>query len=152
MGETALNIFTAILIGAISSLITANLAFRKYRTERWWERKAETYTQLIESLHNLKAFFEANYEATMNMTEVPKEIDTDLDKKFKAAHQEISKLIDTGAFLLSEEACSRLKKYREESKAASESINWMEYLDSDGAATSECLEDMIRLAKIDLKT
>jgi len=64
MEDIALNLFTAILIGALSALITADLAFRRFRTEKWWERKVEAYTKVIESLHYLKAWTDAHYAPT----------------------------------------------------------------------------------------
>jgi len=49
MAEVALSIFTAIVIAAISSWITVQLSLRKFRAERWWERKAEAYSKIIEA-------------------------------------------------------------------------------------------------------
>jgi hypothetical protein len=56
-----------------------------------------------------------------------------------------------GSFLLGDEARKRLKQYQTEAKKASESDLWPEYLERDFDTANSCLEDMIDIAKRDLK-
>ncbi len=48
----SLNILTGIVIAVISSLIATHLALKRFRTEKWWERKVDAYLKIIEALHN----------------------------------------------------------------------------------------------------
>ncbi len=151
MGGTALAIFTGIIIAAVSSWITVQLSLRKFRTEKWWEQKVEAYTKIIEALHNSKAFVDNRLEMECNGREVSEEKDKELQQRSKAGHEDISKAIDTGAFLLSEQALCRLKQYQKEAKEASYTTDWIEYLQGDLAATDSCLKEIIEIAKKDLR-
>ena len=152
MLDVAIVIFTGIVIAVVSSWITVQLSLRKFRSERWWERKAETYSRIIEALHNSKAFADTYLEAESEGRELEKKDKELLRQRSEAAHEEISKAMDIGAFLLSNKAQARLKQYQKEAEQAGQQQSWFEYLDADWAATDKCLNDMIEIAKHDLRT
>ena len=151
MLQAATTLLTGIIIAVVSALVTVQLSLRRFRTERWWERKVQAYERVIAALHDAKAFAEEHFEANMLGRELPKEQDEDLRARSKVAHEEIAKAIDIGAFLLSDEALERLKQYRKEEDEAGETNSWFEYLDADLAATGKCLKDLIVIAKKDLQ-
>lgn len=152
MEQIALNVLTAILIAAVSSWITVRLSLRRFRAERWWERKADAYSRVIEALHNSKAFADQHLEAGYQGRELPEDRDKELRSRVRAAQDEIRKAMDVGAFLLSEDALNRLKQYEKGAEDASGQKSWYEYLEADWAATDKCLKDMIEIAKNDLRT
>jgi hypothetical protein len=151
MFDTALAIFTGIVIAAVSSWITVQLSLKRFRSERWWERKAQAYEKIIGALHDSKAFADKHLEAEYSGRKIAEEKDKELRARSKVAHEEIEKAIDTGSFLLSDEALSRLKQYQKDMEKASDTQMWFEYLEGDLAATSNCLKDLIQIAKKDLR-
>ncbi len=50
----ALQVAIAITTSITSAFLAAWLAARRFRNDRWWEKKATAYSDLIESLHNMK--------------------------------------------------------------------------------------------------
>jgi hypothetical protein len=46
MEQIALTIFTGILIAAATSWITVQLSLKRFREEKWWERKADAYSNI----------------------------------------------------------------------------------------------------------
>ena len=151
MFDTALAIFTGIVIAAVSSWITVQLSLKRFRSERWWERKVLAYEKIIGALHDSKAFADKHLEAEYNGRKISEEQDKELRARSKVAHEEIEKDIDIGSFLLSDEALSRLKQYQKDMEKASDTQMWVEYLEGDLAATSNCLKDLIQIAKKDLR-
>ena len=151
MIDTALAILTGIVIAAVSSWITVQLSLRKFRTERWWEKKAEAYSRIIEALHNSKAFADNHLEAQYSGRDLPAEKDKELRQRSKLAHEEIAKAVDIGAFLLSEEALTRLKQYQKEAGKTEDEKSWFEYLEETWGSTDKCLKDLIKIAKRDLR-
>ena len=154
--EVALAIFTGIVIAAVSSWITVQLSLRRFRSERWWERKTEAYQRIIEALHDSKVCADRNFEETISGKEITESERKELNRRAKVAYEEIAKATDIGAFLLSSEAHVRLLQYLSESvKAFQEAItgvvDFTHYLHADLAATNTCLEDLIQIAKRDLK-
>jgi hypothetical protein len=151
MSDILLGVLSAIFIAAVSSWITVQLSLRQFRTEKWWERKADAYAKVIETLYNSKEFSDHHLEAFGNGREVPDEVDADVRAKSKAAHAEIRRIANVGAFLLSDQAMLRLNQFRNDEKSAGNTTDWYEYLESDWKAVSSCLEDFIKIAKVDLR-
>jgi hypothetical protein len=152
MEEYLIRITTAVVVAIISAWITVKLSLRRFRSEKWWELKVQTYQNVIEALHNSKLFADEHLEAGYNFREVSDERDKELRQKAKAGHEELGKIMDIGAFMLSEEATARLQRYRKEAKAAGEEPDWVGYLEADYAALDNCLKDFIEIARRDLGT
>jgi len=150
--EAAVNIVVGLVIATVSSLITVQLSFRRFRLERLWDRKAMAYERVIEALQHSKAFSNAHITASIFRTELSEEKDQDLRQRAKHARLEIERATDMGSFLLSDRAKERLLRYAREVQAAADTHDWFEYLTADLAATKSCLSDLIKIAKGELRT
>jgi len=152
MTQIITTILSAIFIAAISSWITVQLSLKRFRFERWWERKVDAYSKIIEALHNLKAFSDNHLDALMRGSELSEEKDLELRARSQAARTELDKIVDIGSFLLSDQSFKRIQQFRKERNSLGSSPDWVEYLENDLHITSNCLSDLINLAKEDLKT
>jgi hypothetical protein len=148
--QTAINVLTGIVIAAVSAWIAVQLSLRRFRAEKWWERKVDAYSRIIEALHNSKTWTDEHLDAESHAREIPEEKEKELTGRARAAHDEIRKAINVGGFLLSDEALNRLRQFEKESNKKHDS--WVDYLESDSAATDNCLKDIIEIAKNDLGT
>jgi hypothetical protein len=151
IGAIASNLLTAILVAVITSFLSVWLALRRFRAERLWERKADAYVRIIEALHHAKAFSEHHVGADEIGRELSKDKDTELRNRARLGSDELLKAIDTAALLLPKEAIVRLRQYMKDEEAAKKHTSWVDYLDADAAATRACLQDMIEIARLDLK-
>lgn len=150
--DTATTILAGVIVAAVSSWITVQLSLRRFRAEKWWEMRVEAYKRLIEAFHDSKAFSETHLEADYEGREVPEETDKELRARAKDAAREIARAADLGGFLLGDEVRTRLKKYQQEEAKASDTESWQMYLHGDWNATNSCLQDVIEIARRDLKT
>jgi hypothetical protein len=123
MLEALMTLLTGIVIAVVSAWVTVQLSLRRFRTERWWKRKVQAYERVIAAIHDSKAFSDEHLEAAMNGVQISEEKDKELRARSKVAHDEIARAIDMGAFLLSDEALSRLKQYRKDESKASQTTN-----------------------------
>ncbi len=151
ISDILITVLTAIFIAAVSSWITVQLSLRKFRSEKWWERKADAYANVIEVLYNSQEFSVHHLEADEEGREISADRDAELRAKSKAATAEIRRVANIGAFLLSDQAMLRLARLQKEEDDASNAVNWQEYLNQDWKAVSTCLDDLIEIAKADLK-
>lgn len=152
MKDATINIVVGLVIATVSSLITVQLSFRRFRSERWWERKAMAYEGVIEALHHSKAFSEAHIDAAILGIELGEDEDQELRQRARVARQEIEEAIDKGIFVMSNRAKDRLIRYKKEVRAASDIHDWFGYLDANLSATNSCLSDLVQLAKVELRT
>jgi len=144
------TILAGIIIATASSWITVRLSLSRYRSEKWWEKKAEVYSGLIGAIHDAKAFAEEHIEAGSKGKEISSQEDESLRLRSKNAESEIYRALDVGAFYLSEKAIARLQVYITDYDAASNTTDWYFYLTSELEASKSCLADMIEIARDDL--
>lgn len=152
MEDLAGKILIGIIIAAVSSLITVHLSLARFRSEKWWERKIEAYTKVIEAFHHVKSFSDKHLNAEIRGTELPNETDMEVRALSREAHKEIDKYTDIGSFIFSDEFYNKLKEYQKELGTVSSNSNgWVDYLINDQELTDRYLKELIQLAKTDLR-
>jgi len=151
MPEFLQQLLISIIIASISAWITVQLSLKKFRTERWWELKVESYKKVIEALHHSKTYTDQFMDATIEGRNLPESRKEKLFKQARKGHDEIIKAIDIGAFSLSEKALKRLREYLIQAIEVRKIQDFFEYLEEDQKTTELCLNDFIEIAKKDLK-
>lgn len=139
----------AIVAATVTSIVTVWVALKRFRQEKWWERKVATYAELLESLHHLKKYYSEHLDSYHDQRE-NEEKDQELSAIWKDSSMKLSRLEDLASFHLSARAVDILSTYRKE-RAAARSDNTYEWIDGDLAATNACLEALKQEAKRDLK-
>lgn len=151
MLQAATMLLTGIAIAVLSALVTVRLSLRRFRSERYWDRRVQAYERLIAALHDCKALAEHHLETIYSRTELTKAEDEYLRNRFKATHNEIARAIDMGSFLVSDESLERLRRYHKSKNEGTATPNGYEDLERDWEAVNCCLADLIRLARKDLQ-
>jgi len=106
------SVISGLIVAVVTSFITVRLSLRRFYSERWWEREADAYTDIIEALHAKLEFLDA-YFSMMYDGENLSEADLDrLRSANKEADQKINKLIRIGTFVISEEVEMIFQRYR----------------------------------------
>ena len=92
------------------------------------------------------------FEACMKERNLSKEDDDRLQTQAKVTNQNIDRALNLGSFLLGDDTRARLKQYgKEMSNASYTNENWTGYLIEHSIATRSCIEDMIGIARSELK-
>lgn len=60
------------LISVSGAFLAAYLAGKRFRTEKWWERKATAYAELVDALHQMKWMPGEHIEAEIEGRRIPK--------------------------------------------------------------------------------
>lgn len=153
--DTFLDLSSQITVGAITaviaSYITVRLSLRRFYSERWWEKKAEAYTAILEALHYMNRSFSEELDAAMEHREIPQGRSDELKQKYHEASDELDKRIDIGQFILSEEAAAELSDLIKNLAKARGSDDWTDYVIRSYEATNNTLKRMRAIAKSDLK-
>lgn len=142
-------------IPIIIALITVKISLRKFRTEKWWEKKAETYSSVIDALHKLKNYCQqklvAEYRpSSYGENNLSKEREGELYNQYKQAHQEVIRAIDVGSFIISEAALKVLSVYQNRPEPDWDT-GWLgNIIAQDFKYIATCLEDFKKEAKKDL--
>ena len=151
LAQIALSIVPGIIIAILTSYITVYLSLWQFRSERWWERKAELYSDVLEALYRIRSHA-ANFVDGIDM----KTEDLSLEGR-----KEVERAISVGTLLLSEEAVAHLEEFQRESRkliveatssaSAARDQRGLEYAQTELKKIDDCLENVRRCAKKDLK-
>jgi len=145
------NIIPSIIIAAFTSYLTVCLAINRFYKEKWWEKKMEAYSSLLETLHHMKNYAAEHWEDTTNPEYLNEEKRKELENEWKKYSREFKKTMDLASFLLSKQSLNILEEYKKRKTEAKNSPTVFEHIDKDLAALSDCLEKLIRAAKCDLR-
>lgn len=146
-----ISIVSGIFIAATTSWLTVHLSLKQFREEKWWEKKVDAYSKVLDALHKTKKFSQEHLEAIYIDKDVTDERDKELRQLAKESREELLRVADVGAFLLCEEAVVRMEEYKNSTDMLHEQPTWREYIDADNTICHRTLKDLIVIAKIDLK-
>ena len=150
MGDLAPHLLTALISGVVSAWLTFTFAWRRFRTEKWWERRADAYEKIIDALHSAKKFSDVHLERLAGGDDEPSEDEgKKLREQSKNGHDYVLRAIDTGRLILPNEALLRLNEYSKDI-ARNRPEDWHSYLINDYEIVDRCLSDMAKIARKDL--
>jgi hypothetical protein len=132
------------------AFLAAHLATKKFRSEKWWERKATAYSELIAALHNMKWPAGEHLDAGFQDREIPKEDSNRMWEEFKTARKNIWRIADSSSFLISEDVTKAVQEMERGLSTARSAQSWFEHLDEQYASVSKCLERIKQIGKADL--
>lgn len=96
----------------MTSFLTVQLSLRRFYSERWWERKADAYTDIIEALHAKLEFLDSYFSVMYDGERLSETDVVRLRAANKEADQKINKLIRIGTFVISKEVATLLEYYQ----------------------------------------
>ena len=145
-----LQLLGALLIALVSAWLTVRLSLRRFRLERLWDRKAQSYERVLEAFHKSKKFSFEHLRAWEHGRELTDERDKELRRLAHEALEEILRVSDVGSFTLSSAALELIEKYRAESDNENGINSWYEHLEHDFAVTKKYMDLVVAEAKRDL--
>ena len=138
-----------------AAFLSARWAVRRAFEERWWERKEQTYTEIIDALHDLLRYssFEAKREVERDISgergDHPKE--KEFAARYIEAYWTVQRLTDIGPFVISEEAAEILQKLRDRPKLEWGECPTFELREQESTHYREVLDGIRKCARTDLK-
>lgn len=140
------TIVSGLFIATLTSLFTVRLALWRFHSEKWWERKAELYSRLIEALYDmheynrqwLEDYESGGHDEGSAEEQKRKERSASLWMRHQAAQEEIRKIAVIGAFVVSDAVADDLMNWRERHAAALRSLPESDVYD----VAQTCLKDV----------
>lgn len=149
--QIAKTILPGLAIAFFTAIITVRLSLRRFHAEKWWEKKVEAYSRIVDTLHYVKNYCEQKYDAEFDSNIISEEKENELRKQYKLAAKELAKATDIGSFIICDKAAEILNKYRQRPQLSWDEYSLPEVIENDLKYVSECLEEFKVIAKKDLK-
>src|SRR6266478_437288 len=127
MSNIVTTILSGLFIAAVTSILTVRLALWRFHSEKWWERKAELYSRLMEALFDMHSYNRQwledyvedgiDEERPVEREKRKKHLDS-LWSRHQKADDEVQKIIVIGAFIVSDAVAHDLMQLRKAEAAA----------------------------------
>ncbi len=154
MEEFWLGLISQMVVGVaiaiLTAFVTVRLSLRQFRSERWWERKAEAYGNIFEALHHIAHYYSEMQGEMMGYREMPEERRKELGERARKADAELDRAIDVSSFVLSVVAVGELQKLQRDLEKARHTTNWSEHVNDSLVAVLSCLERLRVIGRNDL--
>src|SRR6266498_885711 len=148
--QIAVSILSAILISAITSWITVRLSLKQFYSERWWDRKHEAYTSIIDALSDLVNYYDMFSDEALGIIKISDDRKKEMNELSKKVHAVLRKATSMGNFVISKDANLALKQYWEVPEKKRDPNDWYGELEDDYVKAKAVLEKMVECAKKDL--
>ena len=99
----------------------------------------------------MKEVLDYDLDSAVRGRNVPDELEAAHLEQYQEAKREIVRAVNLGAYLMGHNARTRLQAYLSELKQGHSIDSWAESLVLSATATNTCLEEMIEIARRDLR-
>ena len=108
------RILTALVPGVAISVVTAwvtvKLSLRNFYSQRWWERKAEEYSKVLEALSDVKYVLGEWIREFQGRFKYAEEYSARLSERYRQAEDIVTQIAGIGELVISGDAAEALAK------------------------------------------
>lgn len=140
----------ALAVSILTAYITVKLSMKQFYSQKWWEKKAEAYSYIIENLSYLQYFFGEQLNVEFNMRHLSDEDNKKLSEEYKQAKEYITKAAAIGAYIVSDKTAVALSELLHAIKKSDDEVDFVSYLDRNYGLVRECITKIKEYAKADL--
>jgi hypothetical protein len=157
--QILIALIPGILISFLTAFLMVYLSLKKFHHERWWDRKADLYSNILDSLHQRIKYLENGITVYYSeygdnsLTDEMKNKSNELYKKNLESLDHIARVRDVGSFIISKEAIEELTTGL---KSGLTGKDWSEmyppdFYQKELDIVNNCLQRIIIIAKKDLE-
>jgi ABC-type multidrug transport system fused ATPase/permease subunit len=145
------SLVTSLVVSAFTAVLTVQLSLRRFQAERWWERKVDAYTRIIEALHHVNSYKSMGYESWLESREFSPEYEAEIKSSHTKAQSDLRLATEVGAYIISDDVAKILAELASRPSQFKNVENPLEAIQSDLDAYQKALAKIRELAKRDLK-
>ena len=108
MESLVVSLFGSLIIAVVAAVVTVALTTRSFYSQKWWERKADVYSTILETLSDLVAQEDVKLNTLSKGWSVDKDTEALRAARSREAQFRLSQLENIGAFVASEDVAKHL--------------------------------------------
>jgi len=144
------TLFTTIIVAVPTSMLSVYLALKKYRTEKWWDKKAGCYIRTVNAMNDIISFCDDTLAVELDGKPISHELREDLRNKFHKGKMTLDTQTNIGQLLMSDDAYNDLLSLDRKLYKAEQEEEFIQQIAHIRTNTEECLFSFIPHAKGDL--
>ena len=140
----------ALIVSVVTAYVTVRLSMKQFYSQRWWEKKAETYSRIIEQLTCLQYYFGERFDEGIGIKKLDNESEKKIFESYRQAKESITKAAAMGAYIVSDDTATALAKLLNELEGKNPIGDWVSDIDKYHRSVKECITKIREYAKVDL--
>lgn len=124
---------------------------KKFYTEKWWDRKEQAYTEIINALYDMVQFYKVYKEDYGQDDFISDERATDIRQKYSDGMRKLYRATDLATLYVSEDAAQELVRLRNREFLDRDSNPPWEVYELEYEYHNQTLVKLLIIAKKDLK-
>jgi len=144
------TLLTAIIVAIPTSYFSVHFALKKYRTQKWWDKKADCYFEIINALNDLIRYCDIQLDEKLDDISVSNENKELLKKEFHKGKLILQTQVNIGSLLLPEDVIKDLLSLDSALISAERESEITQQIAATRCAAEDCLFNLIPNAKNDL--
>jgi len=153
MAEFIQRIIIALIPAIIIFIVaykTVKWSLKQFYSEKWWEKKSEAYSHIIEHLSYLQYYFGEWFSEGLDEKKLTDKDKEKLEENYRQARESITKAAATGTFIVSDDTATALEKLSRELEKKDPMGDWVGDIDRCYGLVKECIKKIKEYAKADL--
>ena len=146
-----IGLIPALVVSVATAWITVRLSLRQFKSERWWEKKAEAYSAILQHLSELEWYFQRMSAHELFEEQLGEEERKDLGKNFREARTSLAKAAAIGAYAISDNAAKALTELVQQVDRGPSDYNFYEFYAGCHESVGSCIAQVRACAKADLQ-
>ncbi len=142
----------ALIVSMLTAYVTVKLATKQFYSQKWWEKKAESYSRIIEELSYQQYYYGVLFDESIGAKNLDEDEFNSLKENYKSSKQLIMKAYASGAYIISEKTIKSLKDFVKEIEKEEYDCHFSVNYDRWYGATKECISVIREEAKKELKS
>ena len=144
------SLIPGVIISIITAYVTVQLSMKQFYFQKWWEKKAEAYSHIIEQLSYLQYCFGEWFNDGVYIRELDDRDKEKLLEGYKQAKESITKATAIAAYIVSDNTVTTLEKLLRDLEIAEEKTDFVGTMDRQYGLIKECITKVKGYARIDL--
>lgn len=139
-----------VVISVITAYVTVQLSMKQFYSQKWWEKKTEAYSNIIEHLSYLQYYFEEWFANGIHEKELSSCDKERLSKGYSQARESIIKAFAIGAFIVSDKTTAALETLLRELEKEDQKGDWVGDINRCYGSVKECIAKIRKHAEKEL--
>jgi len=154
MNEFTQGILAALLpalsVSILTSYVTVKLSMKQFYSQKWWEKKAEAYSNIIEQLSYLQYYFGEWLDEGVGMKELSDEDRKRLKQGYGQAKEYITKAAAIGAYIVSNNTAKTLEEIVRSLEQNTHGEDWVSDINTKYGLVEKSITKIREFAKKDM--
>jgi len=114
---------SSVLAGIVGAFITTKIALGKFYKEKWWEKRAIAFNELIHSVYAVKEAYQKALDECYNFHEPSTELTKENWDEVAQIETDMERLSQTGQLTLTAHAARLLKEYGDKKRLLNSAVD-----------------------------